>query len=113
MLEKNNDAMLEELKEEDCFNESNKPFIKEVVEEFKFALNALWNKLPIDSIIATFLDPRVRVLNQIPKKEQDEAIRTMARVCLSFVIHFFILLCFSFEGLSNNFKEARCSTESS
>jgi hypothetical protein len=84
MLEKNNNAMLEELEEEDCVNNANNAFLKAVIEEFKFALNALWNKLPIDTIIATFLDPRVKVLDQIPKREHDEAVKTMARVCLSF-----------------------------
>lgn len=71
--------MLDELELQDCVNDSNNAFLKEVVEEFKFALNGLWNKLPVDTIIATFLDPRVKVLSQIPRKEHDEALRVIGK----------------------------------
>ena len=98
MLEKNNKEIHDQLTQEDCNKDSNTLFLKKVVEEFQNALNSLWNKLPIDSIIATFLDPRVKVLSQIPKNEHDEAVRTMARVCLSFLIP--LLLSHSFASSS-------------
>jgi hypothetical protein len=77
MIEKNNATVLAELEQERVT--PNNTFIKEVIAEFKLALNVLWDKLPVDSIIATFLDPRVKVLDQIPKREHDEAVKTLGR----------------------------------
>jgi len=79
MLEKNNKEIHDQLIQEDCSKDNSTLFLTKVVEEFQNQLNSLWNKLPIDSIIATFLDPRVKVLSQIPKNEHDEAVKTMAR----------------------------------
>jgi hypothetical protein len=99
MLEKNNKEIHDQLTQEDCSNDSNTLFLAKVVEDFQNQLNALWNKLPIDSIIATFLDPRVKVLSQIPKNEHDEAVRVMARVCLSFFIPLFSFSLFKDFGV--------------
>jgi len=45
--------------------------------ELKEKLNILWDKLPIDTVIATMLDPRTKWLEKIPADEIKEALHTL------------------------------------
>ena len=52
-----------------------------VLAEFKEALNQLWDNLPIDTVIATILDPRVKnSLKGIPSEELNKAVETLKKV---------------------------------
>ena len=52
-----------------------------VLAEFQEALNQLWDKLPIDTVIATILDPRVKnSLKGLPAEELNIAVETMKKV---------------------------------
>jgi hypothetical protein len=40
----------------------------------------LWDNLPIDTVIASLLDPRTKFFDRIPKHEVNEALKIMAKV---------------------------------
>lgn len=40
----------------------------------------LWDDLPVDTVIASILDPRTKFFDRIPKKEINEALKIMAKV---------------------------------
>lgn len=44
-------------------------------------INELWDKLPIDTVIASILDPRTKWYSRIPKAEIAEALKEMKKVC--------------------------------
>jgi hypothetical protein len=44
-------------------------------------INELWDKLPIDTVIASILDPRSKWYSRIPKAEIAEALKEMKKVC--------------------------------
>ena len=44
-----------------------------MIVDMENSLNLLWNNLPIDSVIASILDPRVKEFQKIPQNEIDEA----------------------------------------
>ena len=61
-------------------NEEN-AFLHEVISQLEEKLNCIWDKLPIDTIIATFLDPRIKTsMEQIPKREQTAAMLLLEKV---------------------------------
>ncbi len=47
-------------------------------------LNVLWDSLPIDTVIASILDPRTKWYDKIPKHEIAEALNILKGVCLSY-----------------------------
>ncbi len=51
-----------------------------VLEDLHEEINVLWDKLPIDTVIATTLDPRTKFYSKIPKKELKEALKVMQEV---------------------------------
>lgn len=56
-------------------------FLYEVISDLQERLNQIWDKLPIDTIIATLLDPRIKTsLEQIPKREIIKATKLLEQV---------------------------------
>lgn len=50
------------------------------MEDLQESLNLLWDKLPVDTIIASILDPRTKFFHRIPKKEIEEGLKVMKKV---------------------------------
>jgi hypothetical protein len=46
-------------------------------------LNVLWDSLPIDTVIASILDPRTKWYDRIPKHEITEALKVLQGVWLN------------------------------
>lgn len=59
--------------------ESNKQ-LHVVADDLLEELNQLWDKLPVDTIIATLLDPRTKWYDKIPKEEIKEALSILKQV---------------------------------
>lgn len=57
--------------------------IHEIAKDLNESLCVLWDDLPIDTVIASILDPRTKFFDRIPKKEINEALKIMAKVFLS------------------------------
>lgn len=53
-------------------------------------INRLWDNLPIDTVIATLLDPRTKFFHRIPKGEVNEALAIMKEVYLLFLTIFYV-----------------------
>jgi len=66
-LEKHNNKMLKKYPVAD-----NALFVKIVV-DFQERLNVVWNTIPVDTVIATILDPRTKDIDGIPAEEVKEA----------------------------------------
>jgi hypothetical protein len=65
--------------------EENKQF-HVIANDLQESLNALWNKLPLDTVSATILDPRFKFYDKIPKKEVTEAIESLKKVFFELII---------------------------
>lgn len=48
-----------------------------IMKDFKEEINGLWDKLPLDTVIASILDPRTKFFDRIPKDEMNEALDTL------------------------------------
>lgn len=70
--------------------DDNKQFHVVAIDMVK-SISELWDNLPIDTVIASILDPRVKFFDPIPKSEINEALKIMATVCFLFIMmhHFF------------------------
>lgn len=55
-------------------------------------LKIFWDKLPIDTVIATILDPRTKKFHKIPPNEIGEAVKILKSVCLQIKLSFDIFL---------------------
>jgi hypothetical protein len=53
---------------------SSQALLKRVIEDLLEKLNEFWDALPIDTVIASILDPRAKLNLPIPQEEQKEAI---------------------------------------
>ncbi len=62
--------------------DNNKQFHVVAIDMLK-SIAELWDNLPIDTVIASILDPRVKFFDPIPKSEINEALKIMATVCFS------------------------------
>lgn len=51
-----------------------------VAKDLDKSICILWDDLPIDTVIASILDPRTKFFDRIPKKEINEALKIMAKV---------------------------------
>lgn len=51
-----------------------------VANELLEEVNQLWDKLPLDTVIATILDPRTKWYDKIPAHEIKEALSTLKQV---------------------------------
>lgn len=51
-----------------------------VIEDLLECLNVLWDSLPIDTVIASILDPRTKWYDKIPKHEIAEALKILQGV---------------------------------
>lgn len=51
-----------------------------ITKDLQEELNYIWDHLPIDTVIATLLDPRTKFYSKIPKKEETEALRILKKV---------------------------------
>ena len=60
-----------------------------VADDLSESISVLWDNLPIDTVIASILDPRTKFFDRIPKNEINEAIKIMAKV---FIISFKIMI---------------------
>jgi len=47
------------------------------LDDFKDEINSLWDRLPLDTVIASILDPRTKFYDKIPQNEIDEALKTL------------------------------------
>lgn len=60
-----------------------------VIEDLLECLNVLWDSLPIDTVIASILDPRTKWYDKIPKHEIAEALKILQGVTfISFLFQF-------------------------
>ena len=50
------------------------------MDDLKESLNQLWDNIPIDTVIASILDPRTKYFERIPKNEINEALKVMQKV---------------------------------
>jgi len=65
---------------EDC------PAMIVIINDLTESLNQIWDNLPIDTVIAVFLDPRLsHILPNIPKEERDEAISHVEKEYIAIV----------------------------
>lgn len=53
-----------------------------VIVDLEKEIDFLWDHLPIDTVIATLLDPRTKFFPRIPEHEVTEALKTMKKVKL-------------------------------
>lgn len=56
------------------------------MDDFKDEINSLWDRLPLDTVIASILDPRTKFYDKIPQNEIDEALKTLQEVFLFIII---------------------------
>jgi len=70
-LEKSNNNVAEKYK--------NIPQIQLVQKDLQQQLNEIWDNLPIDTVIASMLDPRTKWFNKIPVNEITEALKVMKK----------------------------------
>ena len=54
-----------------------------IAKDLNESLCVLWDDLPVDTVIASILDPRTKFFDRIPKKEINEALKIMAKVFFS------------------------------
>lgn len=63
------------------FADPDDVFLQRLITTLQEKLNVIWDKLPIDTVIATFLDPRVKTaLSRIPKGEVTRATNLLEKV---------------------------------
>jgi hypothetical protein len=56
------------------------PQLHIVIEDLERCLNELWDDLPLDTVIASILDPRTKWFPRIPANEIKEALLCMKKV---------------------------------
>jgi hypothetical protein len=61
-------------------NKDENKVLHAIADDLITEICALWDNLPIDTVIATFLDPRTKSLPQIPKVELEEALKILKKV---------------------------------
>jgi hypothetical protein len=61
------------------------------MDDLKESLNHLWDNIPIDTVIASILDPRTKYFERIPNNEINEALKVMQKV--SDLVHLNFLIC--------------------
>jgi hypothetical protein len=69
-----------EVTTQDCklkYPANENPQLHVVMEDLGKELNIFWDSLPIDTVIATILDPRTKMFHKIPPKEIDEAVKIL------------------------------------
>jgi hypothetical protein len=75
------------------------PQLHVVIVELEKEINSLWDNLPVDTVIATLLDPRTKFFPRIPEHEVTEALKVLKKVKLKtchFLINFFFFIFFFF-----------------
>jgi hypothetical protein len=55
-----------------------------IIEDLQGCLDNLWDDLPLDTVIASILDPRTKWFPRIPANEITEALSCMKKVCYIF-----------------------------
>ena len=79
-LEKHNNSMLKKcvfhltfLLSFADFSDPNDAFFEKFIQMFQQRLNVVWNTIPVDTVIASLLDPRTKDIDGIPAHELKEA----------------------------------------
>jgi hypothetical protein len=63
------------------FSDADDQALQVVQKDLLNCINELWDRLPIDTVIASILDPRTKWYSRIPKAEINEALKDMKKVC--------------------------------
>jgi hypothetical protein len=66
--------------------------IQVVQKDLQQQLDDIWDDLPIDTVIASMLDPRTKWFKRIPVNEIGEALKLMKKVQGNFLIYLSIYL---------------------
>jgi hypothetical protein len=61
--------------------DKNEARIQTIGKDLLNELRELWDNLPIDTVIASLLDPRTKFLDKLPKAEVKEALEILKKVC--------------------------------
>lgn len=56
------------------------PQLHVVIVDLEKEINSLWDNLPVDTVIATLLDPRTKFFPRIPEHEVTEALKVLKKV---------------------------------
>lgn len=56
-----------------------------VIKDLEEELKLFWDKLPIDTVVASILDPRTKKYHKIPPHEINEAVKIIKLVCIVYL----------------------------
>lgn len=62
--------------------ESKHKQLNVIMKDLQNSINQLWDDLPIDTVIASILDPRTKFFDKIPENEITIALKTLKKVIL-------------------------------
>jgi len=70
------------------YSENTCPQIHAIIQDLEESLCGLWDRLPIDSVISSILDPRVKFLTNIPSSEIEEALEILKKEYDEFLLSY-------------------------
>jgi hypothetical protein len=61
------------------YNASQHNQLYVIMKDLQESINELWDRLPVDTVIASILDPRTKFFERIPQQEIDEALKILKK----------------------------------